>query len=70
VARRNENVSGSGTSGSGGTNPSTNTQGPLLAYNLVVEFFQELRWNHQKVCIEKFTRISQKCHESLHEAYA
>jgi hypothetical protein len=25
VARRNENVSGSGTSGSGGTNPSTNT---------------------------------------------
>lgn len=55
VASGNENDSGSGTIGSGGaitsggTSPSTNTRGLLLAFNLVVEFFQELQWNHQRV---------------------
>ncbi len=53
VASGNENASGSETIGSGGTSPSTNTQGPLLAFNLVVEFFQELWWNHQRVWIEE-----------------
>jgi hypothetical protein len=36
VASGSENASGSGTIRSGGISPSTNTQSPLLAFNLVV----------------------------------
>jgi hypothetical protein len=35
-------IEGSGTTRSGGIGPSTNARGPLLAFNLVVEFFCEL----------------------------
>ncbi len=68
VASGNENANGSGTIGSGGTSPSTNTWGPLFAFNLVVEFFQELQWNHQGVWIEKLKNL-QEFHISTMKPY-
>ncbi len=74
VASGSENASGSGTIGSGrairsgAISPSTNTWGPLFAFNLVVEFFQELRWNHQGVWIEKLRNL-QEFHISTMKAY-
>jgi hypothetical protein len=59
---------GSGTMGSGGTKPSTSAWGPLLAFNLVVEFFHELQWNYQGVRIVKMQKLHDfqcKPHESL-----
>jgi hypothetical protein len=49
VATASESASGSGTIGSGGISPSTNTRGLLLTFNLVMEFLQELWWNYQGV---------------------
>jgi hypothetical protein len=69
-----KNGSGNGTIGSGGairsgcTSPSTNTWGPLFTFNLVVEFFQELQWNHQGVWIEKQKNL-QEFHISAMQAY-
>jgi len=38
---------------SGGFSLSINGQGPMLAFNLIFKFFQELRKNYQKVQMEK-----------------
>ncbi len=54
-----KNAIGSGTTKSGGTTrgggarASITTRGPLLAFNLIVEFFCELRHNYKGVRIEK-----------------
>ncbi len=43
--------------GGGGVRASIYTWGPLLIFNLVVEFFCELRWNYQGVRIKKLQSL-------------
>jgi hypothetical protein len=52
-ANGNGAIGNVGTTGCGGARASTNTWGPLFAFNLVVEFFHELQWNYRRVRIEK-----------------
>ncbi len=46
-----------GTIGCGGARASTSTWGPLLAFNLVVEFFRELQRNYGRVRIKKLQNL-------------
>jgi hypothetical protein len=43
--------------GGGGARESINMQGPLLAFNPIVEFFCGLWWNYQRVRIEKLRSL-------------
>jgi hypothetical protein len=79
LASRSGSATSNGTIGSGGTvkgggaRASINTWGPLLIFNPIVKLFCELRWNYQRVRIEKLWSLQDfqcKLHESLWEAYA
>jgi len=62
-ARGNGNTSGGGSTRShgttkgGGERTSIGTQGPSPTFNVVVEFFHELRQNYQRVRIEKLQSL-------------
>ncbi len=56
----------------GGVGASISTWAPLPIFNPFMEFFHELRWNHQGVRTKKLWSLQDfqhKPHESLQEAY-
>jgi hypothetical protein len=53
----NRTTRNGGTTICGGVGASINTQGPLFAFNLVVEFFHELQRNYQRVKTKKLQSL-------------
>jgi hypothetical protein len=65
-ATSNGAIQSGGTIKGGGVGASTSTRGTLPIFNLVVEFFHELRQNYQRVC--KISNVSpmRACKKPIH----
>jgi hypothetical protein len=57
IVSGNGAIGNGGTIGGGGVGACISTRGPLLVFNPIVQFFNELRQNYQRVKIEKLRSL-------------